>query len=214
MKKLFLISLLTMFTALTVNAQWNIVNVESDELLDIQGHTKYSIETEDYAFLFLSTNSDSFSISFKGVQILNEIDKTYGCDYTSLVTFGIYDADNNLIKKGKINMHNLLKDGSPDILSSLTDNNRKLMETIIYNKTVKKYSSFELATNENLANQKKKEEDMAKTLFDLSEPLLNIQLDSQKEIIYHLLNNKGCVRFVVNTFGEGTKDIRIPCINN
>lgn len=202
-----------MFTAMTVNAQWNIETVESDELLDIQSHTKYSIETEDYAFLFLSMMDNSFSISFRGVQISNEVDKTYGCDYTSLVTFGIYDAEDNIIKKGKLNMHNMLKDGSPDILSSLTEHNRKLMEKNIYNKNVKKYSSFELATNEALAIQKKKEEDMAKTMFELSEPLLNMQLNSQKEIINHLLNNKGYVRFVVKTFGEGTKDIRIPCIN-
>lgn len=209
MKKVILIFALVMTTIASFGQAWITKTINEDALANIPKHTEYVYTSDVCVFSFTSLNGNDFIIQFKSV-ILYENNNLFG-DVSSVLV-GFYDESNNLIKKQKCFFNNNANMGSPNVLTGLNEKNRKYLKEDCY-KGVGKYSSFQLATNQELKEKKLREENAAESLYKLSEPLLNTIIDTQREINDFLLNKNGYIRLIVDTYGDGQIDVSIKCIN-
>ena len=201
MKKFFMSFVLAAISVVGLGQTWTIRDINEDALTDTPRHTE-----------FTSLNDSDFVIQFESPILFEEKEGTLG-GKISTILIGFYDENNNLIKKWPTCFNNNIDIGSPNILTGLNEKNKIHLRKYCYNEFVGNYTSFQLAVDKSLKEKKLKEEAMAEELYKLGEPLISLFINRQKEINNYLLNNKGYIRMIVDTYGDGKIDVPIKCIN-
>ena len=212
MKKFFMSFVLAAISVVGLGQTWTIRDINEDALTDTPRHTEYIYTSNIVTFSFTSLNDSDFVIQLESPILFEEDEGTLG-GKVSTILIGFYDENNNLIKKWPTFLNNNIDVGSPNILTGLNEKNKIHLRKYWYNESVGNYTSFQLAVDKSLKEKKLKEEAIAEELYKLSEPVISLFINRQKEINNYLLNNKGYIRMIIGTYGDGKIDVPIKCIN-